>query len=63
MVAEPCWCRELATTPLLVLANKIDLSPHLTEQELIKGEGGACALMRWWGVRWLTFSVCCRNEP
>jgi ADP-ribosylation factor-like protein 8 len=28
--------RELATTPLLVLANKIDLSPRLSEAEVIK---------------------------
>lgn len=30
--------RELATTPLLVVANKIDLEPHCTEQILIKGK-------------------------
>lgn len=31
------WCRrELATTPLLVLANKIDLEPHISEPELIR---------------------------
>jgi ADP-ribosylation factor-like protein 8 len=29
-------CRELATTPLLVLANKIDLEPHISEPELIR---------------------------
>jgi ADP-ribosylation factor-like protein 8 len=29
--------RELATTPLLVVANKIDLEPHATEPELIRG--------------------------
>lgn len=29
--------RELATTPLLVLANKIDLEPHISEPELIRG--------------------------
>ena len=28
--------RELQTTPLLVVANKIDLTPHATEPELIK---------------------------
>ncbi|KAH7459801.1 ADP-ribosylation factor-like protein 8a [Phytophthora ramorum] len=28
--------RELATTPLLVLANKIDLEPHISEPELIR---------------------------
>ena len=28
--------RELATTPLLVLANKIDLEPHMSEPELIR---------------------------
>ncbi|KAJ1445887.1 ADP-ribosylation factor family-domain-containing protein [Pelagophyceae sp. CCMP2097] len=28
--------RELATTPLLVLANKIDLEPHFSEPELIR---------------------------
>ena len=28
--------RELATTPLLVVSNKIDLEPHATEQMLIK---------------------------
>jgi ADP-ribosylation factor-like protein 8 len=27
----------LATTPLLVVANKIDLEPHATEPQLIKG--------------------------
>lgn len=27
---------ELATTPLLVLANKIDLEPHISEPELIR---------------------------
>lgn len=31
------WFRELATTPILVVANKIDLEPHATEQFLIKG--------------------------
>ncbi len=30
--------RELATTPLLVVANKIDLEPHATEEVLIKGK-------------------------
>ncbi|OMJ78460.1 hypothetical protein SteCoe_21698 [Stentor coeruleus] len=29
--------RDLAGIPLLVLANKIDLNPHLTEPEIIKG--------------------------
>ncbi|RHY08220.1 hypothetical protein DYB36_001183 [Aphanomyces astaci] len=29
-------CMELATTPLLVLANKIDLEPHISEPELIR---------------------------
>ncbi len=29
-------CSELATTPLLVLANKIDLEPHISEPELIR---------------------------
>ena len=28
--------RELATTPLLILANKIDLEPHISEPELIR---------------------------
>lgn len=28
--------RELATTPLLVLANKVDLHPHISEPELIR---------------------------
>lgn len=28
--------RELATTPLLVCANKIDLTPHISEHELIR---------------------------
>ena len=28
--------RELATTPLLVCANKIDLTPHISEPELIR---------------------------
>jgi Arf/Sar family protein len=29
--------RELASTALLVVANKIDLEPHVTEAELVKG--------------------------
>ena len=29
--------RDLANIPLLVLANKIDLNPHLTEPEIITG--------------------------
>jgi Arf/Sar family protein len=28
--------RELATTPLLVLANKIDLEPHMSESDVIR---------------------------
>eukprot|EP00638_Chattonella_subsalsa_P010526 CAMPEP_0117786790 /NCGR_PEP_ID=MMETSP0948-20121206/6036_1 /TAXON_ID=44440 /ORGANISM="Chattonella subsalsa, Strain CCMP2191" /LENGTH=177 /DNA_ID=CAMNT_0005615849 /DNA_START=53 /DNA_END=586 /DNA_ORIENTATION=- len=28
--------RELATTPILILANKIDLEPHISEAELIR---------------------------
>ena len=28
--------KELASTPLLVLANKIDLQPHISEAELIR---------------------------
>ena len=28
--------RELSTTPLLILANKIDLEPHISEPELIR---------------------------
>ena len=28
--------RDLATTPLLVCANKIDLEPHVSEHELIR---------------------------
>mmetsp|Transcript_13768 Transcript_13768/g.51379 ORF Transcript_13768/g.51379 Transcript_13768/m.51379 type:complete len:108 (-) Transcript_13768:27-350(-) len=28
--------RDLATTPLLVVANKIDLDPHLTEEQIIR---------------------------
>lgn len=32
-----CRRRELATTPLLVCANKIDLTPHIPENELIRG--------------------------
>jgi len=28
--------RELATTPLLVIANKIDLDPHISEPDLIR---------------------------
>ncbi|RLN73056.1 hypothetical protein BBJ28_00012768 [Nothophytophthora sp. Chile5] len=31
-----CLSSELATTPLLVLANKIDLEPHISEPELIR---------------------------
>jgi GTPase SAR1 family protein len=29
---------ELASTALLVVSNKIDLDPHATEQQLIRGE-------------------------
>jgi len=29
---------ELSSTPILVVSNKIDLEPHITEQELIRGE-------------------------
>lgn len=29
--------RELAGVPLLVLANKIDIEPHMTEPEIIQG--------------------------
>eukprot|EP00736_Rhodelphis_marinus_P011483 Rmarinus@m.28153 len=29
--------RELAQTPLLVLGNKVDVDPHLSKEELIKG--------------------------
>lgn len=32
--------RELATTPLLVVSNKIDLEPHASESILIKGKLG-----------------------
>ena len=28
--------RELATTPVLVIANKIDLDPHISEPDLIR---------------------------
>ena len=28
--------RQLATTPLLILANKIDLTPHMSESDLIR---------------------------
>mmetsp|Transcript_1252 Transcript_1252/g.3350 ORF Transcript_1252/g.3350 Transcript_1252/m.3350 type:complete len:181 (-) Transcript_1252:204-746(-) len=28
--------RELATTPILVVANKIDVEPHLTEEQIIR---------------------------
>lgn len=30
--------RELATTPIMIVANKIDLEPHISEQDLIRGE-------------------------
>lgn len=30
--------RELGTTPILIVANKIDLDPHATEAQLIKGK-------------------------
>jgi Arf/Sar family protein len=30
--------QELATTPILVVANKIDLDPHVSEQDLVKGK-------------------------
>jgi ADP-ribosylation factor-like protein 8 len=37
LVANPTMLNsELATTPLLVLANKIDLEPHISEPELIR---------------------------
>jgi Arf/Sar family protein len=29
--------RELATTPILIVCNKIDLNPHVSEADLIKG--------------------------
>jgi hypothetical protein len=29
--------RELATTPIMIVANKIDLEPHISEQDLIRG--------------------------
>ncbi|RLN96249.1 hypothetical protein BBJ28_00005113 [Nothophytophthora sp. Chile5] len=35
-VLAMCLSSELATTPLLVLANKIDLEPHISEPELIR---------------------------
>lgn len=28
--------RELATTPILVVMNKIDLTPHVSEEQLVK---------------------------
>ncbi len=31
--------REHATTPILVCANKVDVEPHMKEDEIIKGEG------------------------
>lgn len=34
--------RALATTPILICANKIDLEPHVDEAELIKGESATC---------------------
>ena len=39
LIVWGCSCvvgSELATTPLLVLANKIDLEPHISEPELIR---------------------------
>ena len=36
--------RELASTPLLILANKIDLKPHISEPDLIKG---MCLCLHW----------------
>ena len=36
--------RELASTPLLVLANKIDLQPHISEPDLIRGNTRSCYL-------------------
>lgn len=29
--------KDLTSTPLLIVANKIDLKPHATESELVKG--------------------------
>lgn len=29
-------CSELATTPIMICANKIDLEPHISEQDLIR---------------------------
>lgn len=43
--------RELATTPLLVVANKIDLEPHASEQVLIKGN----TLLKLIQFNWLIF--------
>ncbi len=34
-------CRELATTPILIVANKIDIEPHVSEKELIRGASDA----------------------
>lgn len=40
----PCllYDRALATTPLLVCANKIDLTPHISEHDLIRGASVCC---------------------
>jgi ADP-ribosylation factor-like protein 8 len=35
-------CRDLATTPLLICLNKIDLEPHISEPELIRGKHCLC---------------------
>lgn len=40
--------RELATTALLVVANKIDLEPHASEDELIKGLFMTCLISLFW---------------
>lgn len=39
MVSEMFFlrCRSLSGLPLCVVANKVDLEPHLSEEELIRG--------------------------
>ncbi len=48
--------RERATTPILVCANKVDVEPHMKEDEIIKGE--ACVGPRPRFSFFLSFSRC-----
>ncbi len=40
----------LATTPILILANKIDLDPHISESDLIRGDYSQSVSLDMWIV-------------